>query len=111
MTSVTETAMTGGLTVGLLMATLAGTAGTAHLVAQAPARCQALAEAKRVTYGFHPPQLSASERRLKTAEMDKFWNLAKGAGAQGLACVADFIATEKDDTYFLFDAASLLARI
>jgi len=41
--------------------------------------------------------------------MDRFWTLAKSEGPEGLACVASLIADEKTDTWFLFDAASLLA--
>ncbi len=93
----------------ILLIAAFGIAASANVAtAQASANCATLAEAKRKTYGFHPSTLSASERMSKTAAMDQFWNLAKAEGPEGLACVANLIADEKTDTWFLFDAATLL---
>ncbi len=96
-------------TVGLMMIALTVPAAAAVITGQAPSKCVTLAEAKRKTYGFHPSKLSKSEQQAKTAEMDQFWNSVKAAGPDGLTCIANMIADEKDDLYFLFDAASLLA--
>lgn len=40
--------------------------------------------------------------------MDVFWKLVKQKGPEGLGCVRKLIETDKNDQYFLFDAASLL---
>jgi hypothetical protein len=41
--------------------------------------------------------------------LDEFWNLTPKSGQPGLACLRQMIASEKTDTFFLFDGASLLA--
>lgn len=92
----------------LLIAGLSIGASANVATAQASTKCATLAESKRKTYGFRPSTLSASERKSKTAAMDQFWNLAKAEGPEGLACVANLITDEKTDTWFLFDAATLL---
>jgi hypothetical protein len=40
--------------------------------------------------------------------MDDFWNLVKPKGPGGLSCVRELFETEKEDKYFLLDAASIL---
>ena len=77
--------------------------------AQAIPGCDALATTKQRVYGFHPSQLSAAEQKTKGAELDQFWDAVKAAGPVGLSCVAKLVADEKTDTFFLFDAASLLS--
>jgi len=96
------------LTSSVLIAAFGIAASANVATAQAPSKCATLAEAKRKTYGFRPSNLSASEQKSKAAAMDQFWNLAKAEGPEGLACVANLITDEKEDTWFLFDAASLL---
>jgi hypothetical protein len=71
--------------------------------------CATIRDAKQRTYGFHPYKLSKLERQQKTKEMDDFWNLVKQKGPAGLSCVRELIETEKEDQYFLFDAASILS--
>jgi hypothetical protein len=93
----------------VLFAALAAVTASVAAVAQTPSTCTALADAKRKTFGFRPSLLSKTEQESKTVEMDRFWDLAKAAGPDGLACVASLISDEQTDKYFLFDAASLLA--
>src|SRR5262245_27436631 len=93
--------------IGLAIALLSIPAGS--LVRAQTPKCAALADAKRSTYGFRPSQLSDAERGPKTIAIDRFWDLAKAAGVDGLACIRAMVAQEKTDKYFLFDAASLLA--
>ena len=96
------------LTSAVLIAVIGVAASAKVAMAQASPKCATLTEAKRKTYGFRPATLAASERQAKMAAMDQFWTLAKSQGPEGLACVANLIADEKTDTWFLFDAASLL---
>jgi hypothetical protein len=84
-----------------------GLALSASLLAQDP--CATIQAAKQKTYGFHPDKLSKPEREQKSKQMDAFWNLVKQQGPEGLSCVRGLIDTEKEDKYFLFDAASILA--
>jgi hypothetical protein len=79
----------------------------ASLLAQDP--CATIRDAKQKTYGFHPAKLSKPEREQKSKQMDAFWDLVKQKGPEGLSCVRGQIETEKEDKYFLFDAASILA--
>jgi hypothetical protein len=76
--------------------------------AGAQERCESIREAKQRTYGFHPAKLSKSEREQKSKQMDAFWTLVKQNGADGLSCIRGLIETERQDKYFLFDAASIL---
>lgn len=73
--------------------------------------CSAIQSAKRETYGFRPSQLSAAERKTKSDAMDKFWDLAKSSGPEGIKCLGQILSAETEDKYFLFDASSLLAGL
>ncbi|MCI0351240.1 MAG: hypothetical protein L0Z53_17590 [Acidobacteriales bacterium] len=84
-------------------------ASSASLSAQ-PDPCIAIKAAKKSTYGFQPRNLSTKQQEAKNKQLDTFWNLANSHGAQGLECVAALLQAETSDTYFLFDAASLLAH-
>jgi hypothetical protein len=74
-------------------------------------RCDAIGTFKVKTYGFQPAKLSEAQQQDKSRLMDAFWNAVKAAGPEGLGCVARLIADEKRDTWFLFDAASLLTTL
>lgn len=73
--------------------------------------CSAVNQAKVRTYGFHPLALSKEQRTEKSRQMDAFWMLVRTGGKPGEACLRQLINNEKTDTYFLFDAAALLASI
>jgi hypothetical protein len=70
--------------------------------------CEHLKQLKKTTYGFRPSQLNHEQQATKSTGLDGFWYSVKGLGEPGIACVRTLIASEKDDPYFLFDAASLL---
>lgn len=70
--------------------------------------CQGLQTAKKRTYGFHPTQLTKAERVEKSKEMDEFWNYTRQLGPSGINCLTNALKEEKDDSFFLFDGASLL---
>jgi hypothetical protein len=75
--------------------------------AQAP-DCSKLAAAKASTYGFHPTDLNSAQQSAKSVELDRFWNAAKSDHNNGIKCLQQMILAERTDTFFLFDAASLL---
>lgn len=75
--------------------------------AQAP-DCSKLAAMKAKTYGFHPSDLSDAQQTTKSTELDRFWDEAKSEQANGIICLQQMIVAEKTDTFFLFDAPSLL---
>jgi hypothetical protein len=100
--------------VASFVAGLAIAVGSTAAVAQTPptpSSCAALAAAKTKTYGFRPTLLNDKEQEAKSAEMDRFWDLVKAAGPEGVTCMTTFIAGEQTDKWFLFDAASLLAML
>jgi hypothetical protein len=70
--------------------------------------CSKLAATKTSTYGFHPTDLSNAQQTAKSAQLDLFWNSVKSEQASGIKCLQQMIVAEKTDTFFLFDAGSLL---
>ncbi len=86
---------------------LAISAGPFPVYAQS-ADCAALASAKAAAYGFHPTDLNHAQQIAKSDEMDRFWAAAKSEGPKGIKCLRDMILAEKSDTFFLYDASSLL---
>ncbi len=77
------------------------------MLAQTP-DCSKLEAVKAKTYGFHPTDLSKAQQTAKSGELDGFWNETKSEHADGIKCLQQMILAEKADTFFLFDAASLL---
>jgi hypothetical protein len=73
--------------------------------------CEKLAQLKKQYYGFKPTKLSAKQREEKSAELDKFWNMAKTAPKDALQCLKDMILTENNDPYFCFDASTLILSL
>ncbi|MGN6181965.1 MAG: hypothetical protein ACTHNW_22480 [Mucilaginibacter sp.] len=73
--------------------------------------CNKLHDMKQTYYGFSPHTLSTKQIDAKSAELDKFWNLAKTDKPVAAACLKDMILAEHNDPYFCFDAASLLLSI
>ena len=70
--------------------------------------CAELKAAKARVYGFHPTDLNQDQQNKKSAEMDVFWDLAKAQGPNGASCVREMILAEKNDSFFQYDASSLL---
>jgi hypothetical protein len=73
--------------------------------------CESLRVVKDKAYGFRPQDLSGEQQKAKAPELDKFWNAVKGQKAQGETCLRQMLSAEKEDRFFLFDGASLLAQI
>lgn len=78
---------------------------------QAQDLCAKLAKLKQECYGFKPEKLSDSEREAKSAQLDKFWDLAKSDKQLSAPCLREMIIAENNDPYFCFDASSLLLSI
>ena len=81
------------------------------LMPPAQASCTAIQELKAKVYTFRPSALSEKERAAKSKEMDAFWNLVESRKTDGAGCLRQLLADEKGETFFLYDGASLLARL
>jgi hypothetical protein len=66
---------------------------------------------KERVYGFKPNQLNDSLKSLKSKELDNFWTLSKSNKRESALCIKELIETEKADSYFCFDASSLLLSL
>jgi hypothetical protein len=73
--------------------------------------CEKLAKLKTEYYGFKPTSLNTKQMEAKSAQLDKFWDLAKSDTAAALPCLRDMIMTENNDPYFCFDAATLILSL
>jgi len=73
--------------------------------------CDSLVLLKKQLYGFKPSELSDSLKDIKAGELNLFWNTAHNNPANGAQCVEAMIKNETKDSYFCFDAASLLVRL
>src|SRR5258708_269889 len=73
--------------------------------------CSELRSMVKATYNFKPSKLTEAQRKSKSAEMDKVWNLVKGHQAGMLPCLIAEMEGPGADTWFLFDAGSLLATL
>ncbi len=75
------------------------------------ATCDSLILLKKKVYGFKPANLSDSLKNLKSQELDLFWDCAKRNPAEATECLNTLILKEEQDSYFCFDASSLLLSI
>ncbi len=73
--------------------------------------CDSLVQLKKVVYGFKPNELTDTLKSLKGVELDRFWNTAKRNPTEGKICLQSLIEKETTDSYFCFDASSLLASL
>ncbi|SDE99798.1 hypothetical protein SAMN05216464_111228 [Mucilaginibacter pineti] len=73
--------------------------------------CDKLAQLKQECYGFKPEGLTDEQREAKSAALDRFWNLAMSDTLQAAPCLKEMILAEKNDSYFCFDASSLLLKM
>jgi hypothetical protein len=73
--------------------------------------CDSLILLKKKTYGFRPAALSDSLKDLKSGDLDIFWNTAKNNPIDAAKCLQTLIVEETKDSYFCFDASSLLLRL
>lgn len=73
--------------------------------------CDSLILLKKKTYGFKPSDLTDTLKSLKSKELDLFWNTAKNNPIDAAPCLQSLIENEISDSYFCFDASSLLLRL
>jgi hypothetical protein len=73
--------------------------------------CATLRAAEQQTYGFDPAALSDSQRTAKTQQVQQFWAKAKGLGAQAVPCLRQMLASDSQDSYFLYSGSSLLLSV
>ena len=73
--------------------------------------CDSLNLLKKNVYGFKPSDLSDSLKNLKSEELDIFWKTAKNNPTDATKCLQILIENETKDSYFCFDASSLLLRL
>lgn len=73
--------------------------------------CDQLSALKQKTYGFKPFGMSDKQMEKKSAELDKFWELAKKNKAEAAPCIKAMLLAEQNDSYFCFDASSLLLSL
>ena len=65
----------------------------------------------RSTYGFKPSKLTEAQQKIKSAEMDKVWNLVETHPTEMLPCLIAEMEEPGADSWFLFDAGGLLADL
>ncbi len=73
--------------------------------------CAELQTLKKTTYGFHPSKLSQLQQTAKEEQIDRFRELAESQGERGVRCLREMLQSENRDSFFLFDAASLLLHL
>ncbi|MBD1365336.1 hypothetical protein IDJ77_16080 [Mucilaginibacter sp. ZT4R22] len=78
---------------------------------RAQSLCEKLANLKTQCYGFIPTSLTTKQQEAKSAELDKFWNLAKTDPNKALPCLKEMILNENNDPYFCFDASTLILSL
>jgi len=81
------------------------------LSVSAQSLCDKLHSLKNKYYGFSPNGMTSAQIEVKSADLDKFWDLAKTDKPAAAECIRDMIMTENNDPYFCFDAATLLLSI
>jgi hypothetical protein len=81
------------------------------LACQAQTLCEKLTALKKEYYGFKPSSLNKKQTEAKSAQLDKFWELAKTDPAIALPCLKDIVLAEQNDPYFCFDAATLILTL
>lgn len=73
--------------------------------------CDSLTLLKKRIYGFKPSEFSDSLKNIKSAELDTFWQVARTNPKEAAPCLQNLIENETKDSYFCFDASSLLLRL
>lgn len=73
--------------------------------------CDSLVLLKKKVYGFKPSDLTDTLKSLKNNDLDLFWNTARHNPNEASQCLKTLIENETTDSYFCFDASSLLLRL
>lgn len=73
--------------------------------------CDTLQLLKKKVYGFKPSELTDTLKSLKNNDLDLFWKTARNNPKESASCLKTLIDNETADSYFCFDASSLLIRL
>jgi hypothetical protein len=73
--------------------------------------CDSLQLLKKKVYGFKPSELTDTLKSLKNNDLDQFWKTARNNPKEAAPCLKALIDNETADSYFCFDASSLLIRL
>lgn len=73
--------------------------------------CDSLILLKKKVYGFKPSELTDTLKSLKNIDLNLFWRTAKNNPKEASPCLKTLIENETADSYFCFDASSLLIRL
>ncbi len=73
--------------------------------------CDSLLLLKKKVYGFKPSELTDTLKSLKSKDLDLFWKTARNNPKEAAPCLKSLIENETVDSYFCFDASSLLVRL
>jgi hypothetical protein len=73
--------------------------------------CDSLLILKKKVYGFRPSELTDTLKSLKNKDLDLFWKTAHNNPTAAKPCLETLIENETIDSYFCFDASSLLVRL
>jgi hypothetical protein len=73
--------------------------------------CDSLLLLKKKVYGFRPSELTDTLKSLKNKDLDLFWKTAHNNPTAAKPCLETLIENETIDSYFCFDASSLLVRL
>lgn len=73
--------------------------------------CDSLILLKKKVYGFKPSELTDTLKSLKNKDLDIFWKTSRNNPKEASKCLTTLIENETKDSYFCFDASSLLVRL
>jgi hypothetical protein len=79
--------------------------------AQGKDACSSFQQAVEATYNFKPSKLTDSERTIKSAAMDRFWEMTKADAKQLLPCLRNALQDRNADKWFRFDGSNLLVEL
>jgi hypothetical protein len=65
----------------------------------------------KATYNFKPSKVSDAARDIKSAEMDKVWNMVKANKGVLIPCLVAAINSREADQWFKFDGSNLLVSL
>ena len=80
-------------------------------IAMSQTTCDSLVLLKKKVYGFKPEALTDTLKQLKNKDLDLFWSTARNNPKEAAPCLKTLLDNETADSYFCFDASSLLLRI
>jgi hypothetical protein len=73
--------------------------------------CSELQSAIQSTYNFKPAKLTPAQKKIKSAEMDRVWNMIEARFTEMAPCLIAAMDELGADNWFLFDAGGLLEKL